>query len=464
MAKGTIAFLKRPIFLTTLVALIAYWFTLAPDLTWSHFGVDGGELITAAVTLGIPHPPGYPTYTLLGKLISWLPLRTVAYRFNLFSAITTAMAAGLVSEISLHQLTRKQNNTDRLYWIATAVGLTFAFSALVWSQAVITEIYGLNLLCLAGFLWALLEKRPSRQTGLLLGLSITTHLTSIMMIPLSFLLTHRKLWFRLGQGVVVGLVPFLLLPWLAKSSSPIIWGKPDTLSGWWWLVSGQLYQANLFSITMPNVASRALEWVLVLANQFTWAGLPLIFYGFFRSSNQDFHLNMSLLATAVLYISYAFIYGASDAVVLLLPAILLMSLLLAKGIQQMGRFSLILPVALLLINYSSVDLSKELVVRPAATALLREAPNDAILLTPGDQTIFSLWYYQHVEGQRSDLILIDANLLAFDWYRERLANQYPTIDGLDMDDAVRLRNLNEGKRPFCMATLDPESSRLLECQ
>ncbi|HID51919.1 MAG TPA: DUF2723 domain-containing protein, partial [Anaerolineae bacterium] len=78
-------------------ALAVYWLTLAPDLTAAHWGGDGGELITAAVTLGVPHPPGYPTYVLLGKLFGFLPVGSVAYRFNLFSAVAVALAAAVVA-------------------------------------------------------------------------------------------------------------------------------------------------------------------------------------------------------------------------------------------------------------------------------------------------------------------------------------------------------------------------------
>ncbi|MGB1597536.1 MAG: protein O-mannosyl-transferase family, partial [Promethearchaeia archaeon] len=31
-------------------------------------GGDSGELIVAACSLGIPHPPGYPLHTMLGHL------------------------------------------------------------------------------------------------------------------------------------------------------------------------------------------------------------------------------------------------------------------------------------------------------------------------------------------------------------------------------------------------------------
>ena len=53
-----------------IISFAAYYATLAPTITWAHDGADGGDLITAAYTLGVAHPPGYPTYVLLGKLSS----------------------------------------------------------------------------------------------------------------------------------------------------------------------------------------------------------------------------------------------------------------------------------------------------------------------------------------------------------------------------------------------------------
>jgi hypothetical protein len=428
-------------------------------LTWSHFGTDGGELITAAVTLGIPHPSGYPTYIWLGKLFSLLPIGPAAFRFNLFSAAAVAGAAGLATMTS-HQLFPQ---TERPNWAALAAGLTLAFSALVWSQAVIAEVYGLNLLFLAAFLWALLGKRPSHHTGLLLGISMTTHLTSMLMLPLAFGLSPRKQWFKLIAGIAVGLTPFLLLPWQAQTGSPVIWGQPTTLSGWWWLVSGRIYQPNLFSTARIDLISRSINWAGLLTRQFTWAGIPLILFAFFKPNQGDWRLKLGLLGTAVLYILYALNYNTNDAVVLLLPAILLLSFLLMPGLQSLKHWAILLPAALLLLNYNVVSLRGDHTIRPITLALLREAPENAILLTPGDQTIFTLWYFQHVELYRDDLILIDANLTAFDWYRERLSQRYPDIRGLERDDLTGLQQLNQGQRPFCRAALGPEEQYTLDC-
>ena len=66
-----------------------YLWTLCPTLYWG----DCGELATVAVTLGIPHPTGYPLYCLLGK--AWtllLPFGSLVWRLNVLSALFGALA------------------------------------------------------------------------------------------------------------------------------------------------------------------------------------------------------------------------------------------------------------------------------------------------------------------------------------------------------------------------------------
>jgi len=47
---------------------------------------DDGIFILAAYFNGIAHPPGYPLYTLLGHLATYLPFGSVAFRVHLLSA------------------------------------------------------------------------------------------------------------------------------------------------------------------------------------------------------------------------------------------------------------------------------------------------------------------------------------------------------------------------------------------
>jgi hypothetical protein len=128
-------------------------------------------------------------------------------------------------------------------------------------------------------------------------------------------------------------------------------------------------------------------------------------------------------ATAALYALFALAYATPDAAVLLLPALLLLALLLAPGLARLGNFSLALPLALAVVGLVGRAGAAGPSPRALAMAALEAAPPRAVLLTPGDRSLFTLWYFHHVEGLRSDVVIVDANLFAFDWYRARLATQ-----------------------------------------
>lgn len=435
--------------LTGLLAFLVYLATLAPDITWSNYSSDGGELITAAVTLGIPHPPGYPTYVLLGKLISFLPVGTIAFRFNLFSAVCMATAVAF-STTTAYQLVAGHKHDSTA---AVAAGLALAWSPLTWSQATVAEVYALNLAVNAVFLWSLLTRRSAWLSGTMLGLAITTHLTSLLMVPLGVALTtkgHRK---RLILGLFIGLLPLAALPLLARLGSPVIWGTPANPRGWWWLVTGQLYAGNL---SMPDSLSAFLlelsTWSLSALAQFAWIGWPFIALGVLTNAMPQ-RQSRWLLLSAAFFACFSIAYAADDTLINLLPAFLLLFPFLASGLTRVGYLSLLLPLVLLVANFDSQNLRNQKALRPSVNRMLEMVPQDAVVITPGDASIFSLWYFQHVEGKRPDIILVDRNLLAFDWYRERLSNKYPDLEGLAIDDPPLFRKLNQRQRPICEVTL-----------
>lgn len=443
---------------TSCLALAVYLITIAPDITWANYGSDGGELITASMTMGIAHPPGYPTYVLLGRLFGLLPLRTIAFRFNLFSAVAMATAAAFSTATAFTIIP-----TRKFAWAAAlAAGLALAFSPLVWSQATVAEVYALNLAVLSIFLWLLLTRRSSWITGTMLGLAVTTHLTSLLMLPLGLALTPKEKKSQLALGLPLGLLPLLILPLLSQLGSPVIWGEPTTLKGWWWLISAQLYRAN---IDLPDSVQAILFHVsqrsAAVLSQFAWIGWLFMILGVLKNELGR-HRSRWLLASAALYVVFSFVYNPNDAILNILPALLLLAPFLAIGLTRVKYWSLLLPLLLLVLNYQAQNLRDEQQVRLLVDRALQELPENTIILTPGDQSIFSLWYFQHVEGRRPDLILVDENMLAFRWYRERLAVRYPKLEGLITDNVELFRELNLQNRSLCDLTLQtPES---VSCQ
>src|SRR5256885_12103588 len=73
-------------------AFVLYALTLAPTTQFW----DASEYITAAHSLGIPHPPGNPFFVIVAHVWGLLPLAAdYARRINLLAAVTSAVSTGL---------------------------------------------------------------------------------------------------------------------------------------------------------------------------------------------------------------------------------------------------------------------------------------------------------------------------------------------------------------------------------
>ena len=75
-----------------LLASALYLGGVCPTIAWR----DSSEFVIVAHALGISHPAGSPTYTLLAKLPTFLPIGGIALRVNLFSAFFGALGVSLL--------------------------------------------------------------------------------------------------------------------------------------------------------------------------------------------------------------------------------------------------------------------------------------------------------------------------------------------------------------------------------
>ena len=150
--------------ITTLVTLLGYYLTISPDLTLE----DCGELAVGSMYAGVPHPPGYPVWTLYTWLFTKLvPISNIAFRVALSSAFAAALSSGLLALLTCRASARIIESIDwfngideRLGRRVTLVGgcvagLMLGFSGFMWSQAVIVEVYTLSVLSLMGVLCCL---------------------------------------------------------------------------------------------------------------------------------------------------------------------------------------------------------------------------------------------------------------------------------------------------------------------
>src|SRR5687767_1438380 len=135
-------------------AFVVYLRTLAPGLVAV---LDTPMFQFIGRVLGVPHNPGYPLYVLLTYPFSYLPVGSLPYRINLFSAIFGALT------VSLAFLMARRLGCRRI--ISAAAALAMAFGHVFWSQAIIAEVYTLDSAIVAGMLLALLAWGQTGRRG-----------------------------------------------------------------------------------------------------------------------------------------------------------------------------------------------------------------------------------------------------------------------------------------------------------
>src|SRR4030095_9709728 len=157
---------------------LLYFLTAARDIVVG----DTGELITAAVSLGVAHPPGYPLFTMLGHVFSFLPLGSMPFRVNLLAVVCDALTVGVIYFTAL-RLTRSR--------LAAAIAaLVLAFNPTFWTWSLAAEVFPLNNLLAALLIYLVVVWRESpEKTSLLVaccfvgGLPLTNHQTIVLLGP-----------------------------------------------------------------------------------------------------------------------------------------------------------------------------------------------------------------------------------------------------------------------------------------
>ncbi|MCX7920270.1 MAG: DUF2723 domain-containing protein [bacterium] len=194
-----------PVFI---IPLIVYTLTFCRTL---YVG-DSGEFAAMGYTLGIAHPPGYPTWVLLLKLAAtFIPVGVnVAghcnYLASLIAAVTAYFLYLMLLKIAKHRL------------VAALGALIFAFTYQFWAQACIAEVYVLNAFFIIAATFVLLvwsetqDKRYFLLLYLLCGLGLTNHNTFLAM-PVFFsffIVCSLKRHWRFRQELLYLLFYFLI--------------------------------------------------------------------------------------------------------------------------------------------------------------------------------------------------------------------------------------------------------------
>lgn len=483
-------------------ALIVYAFTLYRTVP----GGDSGELILVAHTLGVAHPPGYPLFTLLGKLFSLLPLGSVAWRINLLSATCSAAAAAAL----LLATARWTGNV----WAGVLAGGLFAFSPLDWTYATGAEVFPLNDLFCAALLWLLVRyfQRPTvalaRAGALLCGLGMCNqHLFALFAMPaiVGVMWKGRRTLLEPKQLAILfalfaaGLLPYAYLP-LASARLPRYgWGDQTTLDG----LIGHILRRDYgtFDLAGGSAAGRSTlgqrlaAFLTAVPGELFGVGVPLSLLGAWAALRAG-RARAVQLVIAAMGLIYLAVFMSRANLPLTYPlqrgiqarfwvqANLILFFWAGIGLwvvgtwgqrraQRLTRFAVptvalalvVLPIGL---RYRAQDHHATHAVGDFARAVLETLPRHALLICSGDYLTHSIRYLQEVDHVRPDVRVVDHLILQQAWEVKRIAKYQPDValPGVRLGpggfDLLQFMNANLGRAPIFVANgiRIPDSSYL----
>lgn len=416
-----------------------YSVTLCRTVFW----YDSAELVTAAVTLGNTHPPGYPLYAMLGQVFTWLPFEP-AVAVNLMSAAFAALAVAFVF------LVGRELGLGRGPALIGAA--TLGASSVFWANAVVAEVYCPAVATSAVVLYLLLrgvnESRTSWCIGaaFVAGLGLGLHM-SVATLGVGFAwlvwLSGRDVRTLLASGgaALLGSLVFLYVPLRAAQEPPLNVCDPSGIEQLVWYLGGGAYR-SWFSAT-SGLMERSLQIGGSFVEQLGWVGMGIATAGFVWLSRRNPKLSLAFVLMAAGNIAFFFDYQVHDIEVFLLHTTMVLCCLVGAGSQALvdlvakatpedrSRVAVILAnVALLLLpgqlaysGYGPTNLRDFDETEPFIAAASSTLPDHAVILnfgTPDEwrkHAVFGM-YAQLVRGERNDvrhLISPDLRKLARDF-------------------------------------------------
>ena len=194
-----------------IVACVVYILTAEATASWW----DCGEYIATANKLQVGHPPGAPSFQLIGRLFSMFSTpENVAHAVNVMSAVcsgfTILFLFWSITLLAKHLLPDPKNPDmkDARTWAVFAAGvvgaLAYTFSDTFWFSAVEGEVYAMSSFFTSVVFWAILKWEEQADDPhslrwlvlicLLVGIAIGVHLLNLLTVPAIVYVVYFRKW------------------------------------------------------------------------------------------------------------------------------------------------------------------------------------------------------------------------------------------------------------------------------
>ncbi|MCJ7471828.1 MAG: DUF2723 domain-containing protein, partial [Actinobacteria bacterium] len=258
--------------LAFLVPFLIYLLTLERKLI-------GGD--TTWYALQIPEmyvmvPTGYPTFSLLGKLFTFLPVGDLAFRLNLFSAVFGGLTI-LFLFLAVNRLVKNE-------FIGLASSLIFAFLNSFWHVANRLEFDTLNSFFIVLVLYTAVLYTQVKKSKFLylfffsLGLSLTNHPIALFVVPavLLYVLISDPKIFKSIKKILLSIL-FFILPLFSYSYLIIRsrqgYGEVTDLKRLLYYmtgrdISGQIHGGHFFDKPLSEILNLVWDYIIIIYDSF----------------------------------------------------------------------------------------------------------------------------------------------------------------------------------------------------
>lgn len=459
----------------------------------SIYAGDAGDLVTAAFLGGVPHPPGYPLYTLGGWIVTRIPLFTVAWRITWISIVPHALAAVIVY-LLVYRWTKHAISALFAFLLLTGNYLFFLYSITPEVFALL-DLFVITLIVMAIGLRERFDWRTVYLFFFIVGLSLSHHHMIAFLFPSLFLYLRGTITTRhwnirqmaTSAGTFfLGLVPYGYLPLAAGGDAIVNWDRPTTAFGFWQLITradyGTFVTGGVVGRSMYERLLNVRAFATFLVVDFTWVGIVLAFVGLYwlwRKKRREF----SFLLVSFLFLGPGFIFYASFSVVnrfvlgtyerFLLPSYILITIFIGVGVyalfvwlsQKTSKVIASLCMVVLFVYPltmgamtvwrfwgSSTDQTTDAFLKD----LLDSAPERAIILLSHDTPLFGAQYMRYVMNYRPDTTVLHLARFPAPDYQEVIARTNPDIiipQGESSSFLTEFLTVNSRTRPIATNTV-----------
>lgn len=480
---------KRSDIWSRLLILVGIGGLYIANQVYTIYGGDAGDLASAIVTGGIPHPPGYPLYTLLGVLVNiFIKGGTPAWRAGFLSSIPAILTLIFLFDL-LYFLTRRA----LLSLISVAV---LAFTYPFWLFSEVVEVFSLSNLFIVLLLWSFIrfsitQKRKFLYAGaFFFGLSLTHHQIIFFLTPAliyiiwkSRMLVKRKELALSAFLLLLGMLPYIYVVVAAAGNPLINWLGPANVSTVLALITRSTYgtfRAGLFTAHDPFLRLWDIFGFIIFAlKDFRIAGLILFLFGFINLLKKErnlFAVFFSGFLSYLFFLFYAafplsgnFIVGTFERFVL--PLYIFIAVFIAFGLcfltELLGKLLpvvttrakakvfltlagttfFIYPLGLLILNYPKVSILKhDFTAENFGRDILNSVPPESIIIIATDTPLFDSQYVYFSENRWPNVALLHFSKLLNPINKSYYARLYPemTLPDYKLSPADELESFISG--------------------